>query len=172
MSEAVRMRASDRVYHASKQPRLLSAVTRTGKARATAAHSVAPWQGVDTRPTMKPCSVDLKMRGHRLLPGLHGGPLDNRNVAIRCALQRGRVQAYKLPPPPQSGFAFFRHGREPVLPKHNTNLPGRFVGERIVGKSSSTSLSFESNRTSVFGTIGYSRQEPNEANQRFQSNRG
>src|SRR5260370_39612395 len=42
----------------------------------------------------------------------------------------------------------------------------------LPAKSASTSWSFASRRTSVLGTIGYSRQDPREANHKFQSKRG
>src|SRR6266567_148124 len=42
----------------------------------------------------------------------------------------------------------------------------------LLAKSASTSLLLDSSRTSVLGTIAYSRHEPNDANHRFQSNRG
>src|ERR1700730_9840295 len=42
----------------------------------------------------------------------------------------------------------------------------------LPAKSATTSLSFASRRTSVLGTIGYSRHCPREANHKFQSKRG
>src|SRR6266849_6778460 len=42
----------------------------------------------------------------------------------------------------------------------------------LPAKRASTSLSLARGRTSVFGTIGYSRQGPRDANHKFQSNRG
>src|SRR5580693_10789588 len=45
-------------------------------------------------------------------------------------------------------------------------------GKGFPAKSASTSGSVESNRTSVLITMGYSRQDPREANHRFQSKRG
>src|SRR5580704_13602050 len=49
---------------------------------------------------------------------------------------------------------------------------GGSCGKGLPAKRVSTSLLLESSRTSVFGTIGYSRQEPRDANHKFQSKRG
>src|SRR5579872_745842 len=49
---------------------------------------------------------------------------------------------------------------------------GGSFGKGLPAKSANTSWSLASNRTSVFGTIKFSRHCPSDANQRFQSNRG
>src|SRR5256885_934889 len=49
---------------------------------------------------------------------------------------------------------------------------GGWRGKGLPAKRASTSASFSSSRTSVLGTIGYSRHEPSEANHKFQSKRG
>src|ERR1700693_3035410 len=49
---------------------------------------------------------------------------------------------------------------------------GGSCGKGLPAKRASTFLSLERRRSSVFGTIGYSRQEPRDANHKFQSNRG
>src|SRR6266851_5454348 len=49
---------------------------------------------------------------------------------------------------------------------------GGSCGKGLPAKRDSTSFSLERSRSSVFGTIGYSRQEPSDANHKFQSNRG
>src|ERR1700730_7840336 len=51
-------------------------------------------------------------------------------------------------------------------------LCGGCCEKGLPANSASTSLSFASKRTSVLGTIGYSRQDPREANHKFQSKRG
>ena len=84
--------------------------------------------------TRKLCSGDVQMRGHELVPRPHSRPRDRLNVALSCSLQRGGVQAQKLPAPPHSCFTFFCHGCEPVLPEQYANLTGRIASKRIVRK--------------------------------------
>src|SRR5229473_3962845 len=74
------------------------------------------------------------MRHHKLFLRFHRRPLDNFDVSIRSSLQRGRIQAQQLPPPPHPGGAFFRHCREPVLPEHRADLMWRLLRKRITGK--------------------------------------
>src|SRR5262249_51639239 len=59
-----------------------------------------------------------------LLPRLYGRLFDDLDASIRPAFQDRRIESEHLAAPPHAGGALFRHGREPVLPKYRTHLPG------------------------------------------------
>ncbi len=92
-------------------------------------------------------------------------PSDSRSIV-------GAYSPIELTPPPQTLSSFFGHGGEPILPDHGAYLARGPIWKGILCK--------EIEHVAVVGeqphfgrrTIGYSCHDPNEANQRFQSNRG
>src|SRR5580698_676193 len=49
-------------------------------------------------------------------------PLNGVKTAVGFAGKHGRVQAQKLPSPPQAGRTLFRHRCKPILPEYRANV--------------------------------------------------